>query len=810
MSRHSIPFVLALFAAVAGSTAQAFGQAAPAAPAAAPAAGAAPAKPPAAKPAAAAPAAAPAEPAEPEKYADPAVQALMDTKPETPQDLVNVIALLLDLKQPKPAKTLFTKLLAAATEEADLAALGKKVGSAALYRLAEVPEFRPQGLEFVRKVTAAMDRAARNPDRLAELIERLKEPSLEVRLAAIAELRSGREQAALALLNVLLAPDRSAEHGGVRAALASLGADGIEPLALFAAAGNESQRTASLMALGLTDDREAREPLYAAAFAPQSASHVRQIASQALARRLGKLPSPITAAAELYLDAKRLYLSPIAPEDLTAPAGVWHWDVAAKKPVLAATTRRAAVLAQAARLARTAAEIADRDPSAVTLAQAASLEAALLTAPVAKPQPATEEAPAAEADPAAPKAAATPAAAASNPVMQWSVDVKPTAAELRRLLEFAAANDRVASVAAVVGLLANAEGVRSLDGVGGRPSPLAKLMTHPDRRIRFAALEAIVKLNPQEPFVGSSAVADALGYFAASTGLRKALAVDANIARARDLSGITSSLGFQSDTASTARDAVRMASADPDLELVVMYRPMLLAELGQLLAQYRADYRTARLPVVVYCEPQDVERTRSLIAGDPLAIAIYQPRSTEQFVMQTSDFAAAASASLVPAAERVQEARSALASMAGLLAKQNKVFNLRSFETALLAAAWSPAVSLEASRVLGYFGSPAGQRTLVDVASSESGSLEARKAASEAFRESVYRHGTLLTKSEIERQYARYNASATLDKETQAVLGSLLDAIEARAVKVPGIATAQPAVVTPPASPVKKAAPASP
>jgi hypothetical protein len=36
----------------------------------------------------------------------------------------------------------------------------------------------------------------------------------------------------------------------------------------------------------------------------------------------------------------------------------------------------------------------------------------------------------------------------------------------------------------------------------------------------------------------------------------------------------------------------------------------------------------------------------------------------------------------------------------------------------------------------------------------------------------------LLARHEIQMQYDRYNQSKTLDSETQAVLGSLLDAIE--------------------------------
>ena len=43
--------------------------------------------------------------------------------------------------------------------------------------------------------------------------------------------------------------------------------------------------------------------------------------------------------------------------------------------------------------------------------------------------------------------------------------------------------------------------------------------------------------------------------------------------------------------------------------------------------------------------------------------------------------------------------------------------------------------------------------------------------------------GTLLTKAQILLQYDRYNSSATLDPETQAVLGHVLDTLEAQKEK---------------------------
>jgi proline dehydrogenase len=78
-------------------------------------------------------------------------------------------------------------------------------------------------------------------------------------------------------------------------------------------------------------------------------------------------------------------------------------------------------------------------------------------------------------------------------------------------------------------------------------------------------------------------------------------------------------------------------------------------------------------------------------------------------------------------------------------------------------------------------GTPRAQRALVNRASQNATDLAGRQAAAAAFAAAVALRGTLLTTAEIEQQYDRYNESEHLDTETQAVLGSLLDAIEKRA-----------------------------
>src|SRR5262249_17913168 len=58
---------------------------------------------------------------------------------------------------------------------------------------------------------------------------------------------------------------------------------------------------------------------------------------------------------------------------------------------------------------------------------------------------------------------------------------------------------------------------------GAKPTPLAQAAGSADRRLRFAAVEAIVKLKPRSPFAGSSHVCDALGFFVSSQGTARVL-----------------------------------------------------------------------------------------------------------------------------------------------------------------------------------------------------------------------------------------------------------------------------------------------
>src|SRR5208283_2387181 len=105
---------------------------------------------------------------------------------------------------------------------------------------------------------------------------------------------------------------------------------------------------------------------------------------------------------------------------------------------------------------------------------------------------------------------------------------------------------------------------------GNEASPLVRAVQSPDRRLRMAALEAVVALRPKTPFAGSSHVPEALAYLAATTGGRRALAVSPNTETLEEWVGVMKARNITADIAATGREALRFALRCPDYELAVI------------------------------------------------------------------------------------------------------------------------------------------------------------------------------------------------------------------------------------------------
>jgi len=704
------------------------------------------------------------EAAAPATSDDPAVLALLATRPSTPDDLMNVVGLLLDLDEPRIAQPLLVQLMQAADDDAQRNVIGRKYGTKALFRLASTPELQPQGKEFADAVLASMRSTARDPARIAALIGRLQDPSLDVRAQAISGLRDGGDTATQIVVEALLSSQNAGERRMLEIALAGMGDSAYGPVGAMLTSGDAAAMASAVAVLQLVEDPAVLNDLLIAAYAPNSPAELRTAAATALAKRLNKTLQPMEAAGRLLVAAEGLYKK--QSDDAAEPHAVWSWDSAAMRPTVAMLPRRIDELNRAARYADVAAEISGGDRTAWRLSRQAALDALLMQQPDAQ---------------AARSAAAT-----------FREKEALTRGDLEAMIDQAAAADRTRTAALLVEMLGTA-GTRDelLTAVGGRPTALVRAAVHADPTIRFAAVASIMQLQPTAPFAGSSGVADSLAWFATAEGADRALVVDARNLRGRDLAAMLSEQNLRAEAVDDVRTALPRITSDGDAQLIFIDRVLLEPSMGNLLARLRADFRTARTPVVVLCEPETLNRTRTRLYDDPFTLALFYPATAEHLTTQLRLNELPGAAFQVPGNERLQRAHFALAAMQRLLETKNAVFSLRAYEDNLVRAAASGALAKPAVGVLGAFGSATAQRTLVDTAAATARPLDLRQAAATAFCESVIRYGTLLTTDEIARQYDRYNASESLDAETQGLLAAILDAVEARAAKIPASAAGQ-------------------
>jgi hypothetical protein len=172
---------------------------------------------------------------------------------------------------------------------------------------------------------------------------------------------------------------------------------------------------------------------------------------------------------------------------------------------------------------------------------------------------------------------------------------------------------------------------------------------------------------------------------------------------------------------------------------------------------------------------------------NPLTIAIPQIHDPAAMEFAINRLAEIANGDLITPHERIYYAQVALDAMGRYAADPVKYafYDLVRIQESIVKSLDQPALAEFAAQALGNLGTARAQRMLSDVASHTGRPIEVRRAAAAAFRAAVRRQHLQLTTQEILLQYDRYNLSEHLDRETQQVLGHVLDTIEGRGAESP-------------------------
>ncbi len=686
---------------------------------------------------------------------DPAVEAVLATKPSTPSELVRAGKALADLRRPDLAREHFKRALDAGLDPKALAALADEFGPAMFAAIALRKELAPEGKQMADAVLGAKIQQLQDPKRLAGLIQKLGDPSAEVRGLAIAGLQDAGTAAVGPLLAVLGDVQRAAEQAGARAALTALGTSAHGPLVAVLDAPDPKLVVEAIRVLA---DLRAIRPSYflLRACCEEKGNPEVRAAAQAAAKRVWRYVPGRQEAAQLLADLSQRYAKRVEPleEDPSGQVVIWSWDETKKQAVSKGYRPDDAARWFAARFARDAYAILPERRELLLLHLAAMLEQAAHEAGLEKPLSTDKDSPAGK-------------------VARLGADT------VEDVLALAMQNGQAAAATAAARILGPLAGAERLLHRAAQPCPLVLAARHADRRLRLAAVETVMRVQPRGPYPGASYVCEALGFMAASRGARRVLIASPRIEESRRLAGYLAKLGYETDHATTGRELVRKALQSPDCELVLVDAIVSYPTVDEVLQSLRRDGRTALAPVGVLASAGDLERAKHLVRNDPRAEAFPRPHDLQTVRWQVEDLVARSGDTLT-AAERKRHAALALDWLAELSRPPGGgLYDLSRVEDTVLAALAVPELSAKACAVLGNLGTPGAQQALVDLASRKATPPVDRKAALEGFRTAVQRRGILLTTAKIRLQYDRYNRSADEDPATQAVLGMILDCIEA-------------------------------
>jgi CheY-like chemotaxis protein len=684
---------------------------------------------------------------------DPIVLAIQETNPTKPSELLRAVSVLADIGRIELAKPYLEKLMALELDDQALFDLTMEYGSDTFLRLRQIPGLLPDSAIFARRVSQGTGRYVRNPDRIAMLVGQVGDASPEKRFEAKSGLLMAREDAIQPLMQALLDDSRAADHANLLMLLATIGEVSNKPLLEIASSNDSASFAKAAQALTIAKDKQVIPQLLAKRLNAKEGSSLETFTLRMLDHLADSQPNKETTKAYLENRLKEIQSQAnVLAHDLT-PLEVWNWDVAAQTLVKTAEPMTMTLRRQATTLARVLRDYA-------IASESSNLAAAGTRFWITQLDYAKRSRPADE-------------------VVMAAEFAEFTLTEMESTLVQALRENQIEAAIGALELLGEKGNAELLVSSGGQPAPVAHALNHKNRRVQFAALQAIAKWKPTQAFAGSSHYLRALAWFAGTYGEAAVLVIVPDDLNAEAIGGTIRSLGFQADTTNAGRQFLNRAVTRTDYAFAVIsqsadeHRPL------ELIQRLRRDPRSSGLPVALIGEQDQLPRLKEIADTDSLTVAFPWPATPDLLQLIDEQMARLMSRDYLTNETRVKQATLALDSLLEIAEhkQQYPFFDLFSQQAMIIRGLSHPDLAEKSIKILSFIGSSEAQRELINLVNQEALPIEVRQKAADSFAFSIKQRGILLTKGEILQQYDRYNDSRMAT--SREVLGAVLDAMEA-------------------------------
>ncbi len=494
--------------------------------------------------------------------------------PESPAEFWDAVKFSLNVGKTEDAAKYLDKLLTS-NPPSDLLLMIREQDAVMYFpKLSASDELRAKAVDLLQQIEQAARERARDPERIRKFIDYLTRSSQQ-QAYGITQLRNAGPDAVPYLLAALRDPVMAEHRSTILTAMQRLDRSAEPPLVAALATDDHSQLTDVIQVLTVLGDIDTVQHLRFIAESPAIPQAIQSLARTAVQRITRAKYSDLPAATDALTAQARRYYEHQAELNATSTGIVrlWRWD-----PREGAKSKEVSV--------SYAEEFFGLGHCRQALALDPNYEPAQLMLISLALEKASQRVGIDQQLPDNPGGAAVEALAAGpellSKVLVMALDQGHPAVALRSLQALARTGD-----------------MNALAPRAGRPSPLVQAMTAPDRRIQFAAAEAVLSLRPQQPYPGTTLVAPILARSLVTDGTEKALVVDADNARGSALSSLLREAGYDAQFVTNSREAFTIAAESADFDLIFLDPNIHNPNLSPTLASFRADPRTAGVPIIV-------------------------------------------------------------------------------------------------------------------------------------------------------------------------------------------------------------------
>lgn len=656
---------------------------------------------------------------------------LLADEPQSPQEQFGAILLMLRLDRADLAKGYLVQFLAGEPDDVTLLGLRDTHGTSTFLRLSRIPELLPESQQLMQRLQTAAAGTLDDPAYFDALLNQLEGDPRE-REAAITAIRQFGGEAVPGLMSRLGQGDRAGQHDLLLYTLVKLGAPAVPPVLAALESPSERVRALAVEALGWLGSEELVPHLWSAAFGKAEPPIVQQSARRAIARiRHGSPERTDLVTFDGVVDEVRdLALRHFAGEwdwmpDDDGQVAVWSWstEVGGLVKTMTSPARASAFLAQ--RLAHQALSMTPERRDVSELFLAASLAEAGFRAGWDQPWPVGP-------------------GTAHNLAMFSGAELTAGA------LGLAVTHRNAAAAVGALKALGQVGHAQLLVDTQERQSPLIAALDYPHDRVQFAAASCVLQIDPIDRFARSHRVVEILARALSDAGGAASVVIDPNAQRASSIAALLRAIGYETSIVGTGREGFQTAAERGDVTLAVLHPNTIRWELTQTMANFRADARTAGIPLAIY-GPQPLEADlRRLVERTQSSKFIVTGGNSADWQRQLASLVAAVEVPPLTPEQRSQRIAAAAYWLRHIAeGRRSELYDLAAAEEALAAAVQNPEIAADALLALATIPGPSVQQQLAETVTAPAQAIELRELAGWQLSRHMRRFGDLLTSASM-------------------------------------------------------------